>query len=240
MKRTKTLALGTLGLAACAIAATQSGTTYVALGRSEAGAITSILSRRSAEEGRALLHTLLNLENKNVDGDASRAYGFAVTEEIIVGNTDADKRDMVRNAWSGMSNFDKESFTILARDAYFGGIDDGQPRGAMLNKFLSDPNMKPFGTNVMPEQVILNNLVSKFSSSNGELYRSAIVALDRRGMAGEFRNFGFVNAEQTLLDAIPEADRESFRGAWTMLDYSDQEACLTLVRDAALGGIADL
>ena len=116
----------------------------------------------------------------------------------------------------------------------------GQPRGAMLNKFLSDPNMKPFGTNVMPEQVILNNLVSKFSSSNGELYRSAIVALDRRGMAGEFRNFGFVNAEQTLLDAIPEADRESFRGAWTMLDYSDQEACLTLVRDAALGGIADL
>jgi len=240
MKRTNIFAMATLGLASLALAGSQSSTTYVALGRSEAGAITSILSRLSADEGRALLHTLLNLENKNVDGDASRAYGFAVTEEIIIGNTDPDKRETVRGAWSKMGNFDKESFTILARDAYFGGIDDGQPRGALLNKFLSDRNMRPFGTNVMPEQVILNNLVSKMDNRSGELFRNAIVALDRRGLAGEFRNFGYVNAEQTLVAAIPEGDRETFVGSWARLDYSDREACLTLVRDAALGGLADL
>jgi hypothetical protein len=210
--------------------------------RSEGGAILSILSRLNSEQGQAVLRTLDALENKAATMKG-RNTGFANTTRMILDAVPAADASAFRSAWEGMSSFDKESLAILARDAYFGGLADEQGGQSRPLRFATEattavPYEIPMAATIKPEWRILDNLASKMSAEHNQILRRALEQIDMRGQRE--RNLGFKNAQTLLLNTISGSDRESFAQGWKSLDYSDREAILTLVRDAALGGVNDL
>jgi len=221
---------------------TSSQSTWVpGTSRSEGGAIISILSRLNAEQGQAVLRTLDALENKAASMPG-RNTGFVNTQRMILEAVPTADEAAFRSAWTGMSSFDKESLAILARDAYFAGLTDGEGGQSRPLRFATEatsttPYWVPTAATVRPEWRILDSLSGKLSDQNGQILRTALERIDMRGQ--NERNLGFQNAQTLLLNTIGGADRDAFVQGWKGLDYSDREAILTLVRDAALGGIND-
>ncbi|CAN5729788.1 hypothetical protein BH11ARM2_BH11ARM2_31040 [soil metagenome] len=212
-----------------------------ATSRSEVGAIASILSRLNDEQGRVVIRILESLENKGNTDKSTPAYGMMNTEKLLLDNVQDADRATFDSAWSGMGSFDKESLAILARDAYFGGInDDGTmiSGGRALSFFAPGTTPRPQDGNSMPEMRIIWNLSMKMGDQ-GDVFKEAIMKIDAEG-SKNMRTLSYVNAEKVLVDAIDADKRDAFVAKWKTLDYSDREAAATIVRDAYYGGVADL
>lgn len=210
--------------------------------RSEVGAIASILSRLNDEQGRTVIRVLESLENKGNAEGATAAYGMMNTEKLLLDNVQPVDSATFSAAWSGMGSFDKESLAILARDAYFGGINDD---GTMLNGggralafFAPGTTPRPQDGNTMPEKRIIDTLSMKFGDQ-GDVLVAAFMKIDSEGTKG-MNTLSYVDAEKVLVWAIDEDKRDAFVAKWKTMDYSDREAVATIVRDAYYGGIADL
>ena len=204
--------------------------------RNEAAALTWILRRLDATQGKVVVGALTNLEAKQVTGDGSRSYSLLNTMRLIVANS-SDQAQM-RSIWDRMSTFDRESLTILARDAYFNGLEETGQKTEWLADFAN--GAMPYGQGETPEMAILSSLVGLFDNQNGAALRKAILKLDAEGKQAKYANYGYINAEKMLVEALDESDRGAFVTAWKNLKYSEREGVCTLVRDAALGGLDDL
>lgn len=229
-------AIASVGSAQVSYSVSRVKTESVGTGLNEAGAISWLLRRVTADDGRAIVKVLQNLEAKGITGDNSQAYGLLATRDLILAN--ADNRGQLAAIWNNMAYFDKESFAILARDAYFNGIDETGPNSPTLNAFAS--GLQPFGTAITPEERILDGLSTHFSATGAQALREAIATLDRAGKRGEYANLGYVNAEEILVSALPSDKKDTFVADWQKLQYSEREAVATIVRDAVLGGLDDL
>ena len=204
--------------------------------RNEAAALTWILRRLDATQGKAVVGALTNLEAKQVTGDGSRSYSMGNTMRLIVANS--NDQVQMRSIWDRMATFDRESLTILARDAYFNGLEETGQKTEWLADFAGG-NL-PFGQGEIPETAILSSLVGLFDNQNGAALRKAILKLDAEGKQSKYANYGYINAEKMLVEALDESDRGAFVAAWKNMKYSEREGVCTLVRDAALGGLDDL
>jgi hypothetical protein len=176
--------------------------------RNEAAALTWILRRLDATQGKAVVGALTNLEAKQVTGDGSRSYSMGNTMRLIVANSN----------------------------------DQAQMRSIQKTEWLADfaSGNLPFGQGEIPEMAILSSLVGLFDNQNGAALRKAILKLDAEGKQSKYANYGYINAEKMLVEALDESDRGAFVAAWKNLKYSEREGVCTLVRDAALGGLDDL
>ncbi|RYG37092.1 hypothetical protein EON81_07740 [bacterium] len=241
MKTPTILAAMCLAGAAFAQETATSSVTAMSTSRSEVGAIASILSRLNEGQGRIVVRILENLENRGNSIGASAAYGMMNTEKLLVENVEASDKDAFVSTWSAMNSFDKESLSILARDAYFGGInDDGSTFGGSraLTFFAPGSSPRPQDLSMMPEQRIIENLAMKLGDQ-GEVMVAAVMKI--QDMSGKgMATLSYMNAEKTLVEAIDTDKRDAFVAKWKTLDYSDREAIATIVRDAYYGGIADL
>ncbi|RYG43167.1 hypothetical protein EON79_17510 [bacterium] len=241
MKTPTILAAMCLAGAAFAQETATSSVTAMSTSRSEVGAIASILSRLNDSQGRIVVRVLENLENRGNATTASAAYGMMATEKLLLDNVDASDHDAFASTWGAMNSFDKESLAILARDAYFGGInDDGSTFGGgrALSFFAPGSTPRPQDLSMMPEQRIIENLAIKLGDQ-GQVMVDAIMKIQEMGGKG-MSTLSYMNAEKTLVEAIDADKRDAFVSKWKSLDYSDREAVATIVRDAYYGGIADL
>lgn len=216
----------------------QSETVVTGTSRSTIGAIASILSRRTPEEATALVQALENIQSRQ-GGSFGPNTGYVATEKLILDAGDAN----LQSAWNAMNDFDKQSFAILARAAYFGGLSSSENTGGERPlRVFSEDNMwrtefRPAGEVRVPEQVALDNVVLKMGGS-GEAFRAAIAKLEG-GTGDQPRNMGYVNAQEILMNSIDESQRNDFMTMWNGMEYGDREAALVLVRDAFFGGLND-
>lgn len=245
--------------------------------RSETGAIVSILSRLTPDEGRVVVEALNNLDQHNAAGGhamrfATRNEGKRGTLPLFLNAVDGQDQQTLRDAWHHMGSFDHESVLILARAAYFGGLDGG-PNASESERplrFFTDGNqnwsnggaaantttpgaasvdsngaataagtMTPVGTYQVPEWNIVDTLAGKLGAE-GDAFRAAIQKINGEGSGQTARTLSFRSAQQVLMDAMDSSQRDAFMQAWNGLDYDDQEAAATIVRDAYFGGINDL
>jgi len=204
--------------------------------RNEAAALTWILRRLDATQAKEVVGALMNLEAKQVTGDGSRSYGMENTMRLIVANS--NNQSEMRGIWNQMASFDRESLSILARDAYFNGLEENGQKADWLADFAN--GAMPFGQGETPEMAILSSVVGLFDNENGAALRKAILKLDAEGKQAKYANYGYINAEKMLVGALDESNRGAFVAAWKNLNYSEREGVCTLVRDAALGGLDDL
>jgi hypothetical protein len=169
--------------------------------------------------------------------------GYVATEQVLLGSLSGSEGDTLRSAWSNMNGFDRESFLILARAAYFGGLNDSRNTGGERPlRVFSDDNMwrtnfRPMGEPVIPEYAALKTVMMKLGAG-GDAFKAALDKIEG-GSKEPKRNMGFVNAQDVLFDNIDESSKDTFMSAWNALPVSEREGALVLVRDAYWNGIAD-
>lgn len=252
--RLQLTALAVLAVAGAAFAqddttTTQGSTTSVTAsslevlsGRSTLGALAYIMAHRSPEEASALVHALEALQDHSGPSFGANT-GYIATEQVILGSLSGAEGDTLHAAWSNMSDFDKQSFTILARAAYFGGLNAPENVGGERPlRVFGDNNMwktnyAPMGEVIIPEQRALDVVCGKLGAG-GDAFRAAIASIEANPEEHP-RNMGYVNAQKVLFDHIDEANKDAFMTAWNGMDYSDREGALVLVRDAFWGGLND-
>jgi hypothetical protein len=206
--------------------------------RSEAGALASILSRLTPNEGKALLKGLRRLE----EGTSNEVMSQRNAWDFMLRTADADDRSVLTDLWKNAGSFDRESIAILARDAVMNGLDDDGSKRTLA--MFSDERMamtanSPMGMVMVPDRVILATLVRKLSDANGKELERVVAKLEKAAQ-GNFENYGYYNTQKILVDNLSDGGRAAFVSEWKTLDIADREAILSIVRDAMFGGLDDL
>ena len=209
--------------------------------RSEVGALTSIISRTTTEQGTALVKGLTALENK---GNASRdRLSWPSAWDLLLGATEGTDREQLRGLKQSADSFDLESIAILVRDAYFGGLDDGGKAGETLARFTPDAigmgKNATGGTVRVPEEMILINVKSKLPAGPAATFERVLREQEKAGRTEGYPNWGYKNCEKILVEALGTDGKTEFVSAWKGMSYDDREVCLQLLRDAFLRGLAD-
>lgn len=104
---------------------------------SDRAAVTNLLSRRSAAEAESFQRTLTAIrQHGNLPGFGPNT-GFVSTSELLFGAASETDKAILKAAWDAMDNPDREEATILARAAYFGGLEGAFVRTARIETVAS-------------------------------------------------------------------------------------------------------